>query len=183
MEDEEKEDYITGYPIAIPFNSIEEMINQMKKNICKIKIGDAQGTGFFCKIPFPDQNNMLKVLITNNHVIKKDILFKKDQEISILIKEEKKIRKLNLNDRIKYTNDEKIYDITIIEIKEEDNINNFLELDDNVLNGYPNIISYDCSKKIIEQMERNICKINIGEEQGTGFFCKIPFPSQDKSYQ
>ena len=134
MEDEEKEDYITGYPIAIPFNSIEEMINQMKKNICKIKIGDEQGTGFFCKIPFPDQNNMLKVLITNNHVIKEDILFKKDQEISILIKEEKKIRKLNLNDRIKYTNDEKIYDITIIEIKEEDNINNFLELDDNVLN-------------------------------------------------
>ena len=55
MEDEEKEDYITGNPIAIPFNCIEKMINQMKKNICKIKIGDDQGTGFFCKIPFPDQ--------------------------------------------------------------------------------------------------------------------------------
>ena len=54
------------------------------------------------------------------------------------------------------------------------------EQKESVLNNYPNIISYDCSKKIIEQMERNICKINIGEEQGTGFFCKIPFPSQDK---
>ena len=44
---------------------------------------------------------------------------------------------------------------------------------ESVLNNYPNIISYECMKKIIEQMERNICKINIGEEQGTGFFCKI----------
>ena len=45
-----------------------------------------------------------------------------------------------------------------------------------ILRGYPNVISYECSKKIIKQMERNICKIIIGEEQGTGFFCKIPFP-------
>ena len=35
----------------------------MKKCICKIKINkkekktDIQGTGFFCKIPFPDRNN------------------------------------------------------------------------------------------------------------------------------
>ena len=57
------------------------------------------------------------------------------------------------------------------------------EQKESVLNNYPKIISYECSKKIIEQMEKNICKINIGKEQGTGFFCKIPFPSQDKSYQ
>ena len=47
---------------------------------------------------------------------------------------------------------------------------------ESILRGYPNVISYECSKKIIKQMERNICKIIIGEEQGTGFFCKIPFP-------
>ena len=47
---------------------------------------------------------------------------------------------------------------------------------ENVLTGYPSIISYECSKKIVKQMERNICKIKIGKEQGTGFFCKIPFP-------
>jgi hypothetical protein len=33
---------------------------------------------------------------------------------------------------MKYTNKE--YDITIIEIKEKDNIKNYLELDDNILN-------------------------------------------------
>ena len=27
-----------------------------------------------------------------------------------------------------------------------------------LLTDYPNVISYECSKKIITQMERNICK-------------------------
>ena len=40
--------------------------------------------------------------------------------------------------------------------------------------GYPDIISYNSTKKIIEQMEKNICKITIGKKLGTGFFCKIP---------
>ena len=53
------------------------------------------------------------------------------------------------------------------------------EQKESILNNYPNIISYDCSKKIITQMERNICKINIGQTQGTGFFCKIPFPNKN----
>ena len=40
---------------------------------------------------------------------------------------------INLNDRIKYTSSE--YDTTIIEINEEkDNIKNFLELDDKIIN-------------------------------------------------
>ena len=135
MEKEKKEEYIASYPKAISFDCTEVIINQMKKNICRIKIEkNLQGTGFFCKIPFPDKNNMLKVLITNNHIINEETLYKDNQEISIFIKEEKEIRKLNLNDRIKYTNNKEIYDITIIEIKEEDEIKNYLELDDNILN-------------------------------------------------
>ena len=31
---------------------------------------------------------------------------------------------------------------------------------ESILTGYPNIISYECTKKIIQQMERNICKNN-----------------------
>ena len=159
----------------------------MEKNICKINIGKSQGTGFFCKIPFPDLNNMIPVFITNNHIINEELLYKKDEKIKIDIFEETEIKEIDLNNRIKYTNEE--YDITIIEIKEEDKIKNYLELDDkiikhikmednkeNILIGYPNIISYECTKKIKEQMEKNICKINIGKSQGTGFFCKIPFP-------
>ena len=37
---------------------------------------------------------------------------------------------------MKYTNDE--YNITIIEIKEEDNINSYLELDDTIMNDVLN---------------------------------------------
>ena len=45
---------------------------------------------------------------------------------------------------------------------------------------YPNLVSYDCSKKILEQMEKNVCKIKMGNNLATGFFCKIPFPNKDK---
>ena len=99
----------------------------MEKNICKIKIGNEQGTGFFCKIPFPDKDNMIPVFITNNHIINL-----KEDKIIIKIKEEKESRIINLNNRMKYTNKE--YDITIIELKEKDNIKNYLELDDNIIN-------------------------------------------------
>ena len=63
----------------------------MEKNIVKIKIGIEQGTGFFCKIPFPNKENMLPVLITNNHVISGDILFKKDETIQLDIKNEENL--------------------------------------------------------------------------------------------
>ncbi len=40
-------------------------------------------------------------------------------------------------------------------------------IQESILPGLPNIISYDCSKKIIEQMEKYICKIKtkIAKEQ------------------
>ena len=140
MEDKEeiKESILKKYPNVIPFDCTKEIINQMERCICKIKVGEEQGTGFFCKIPFPNKDNMLKVIITNNHVINSDTLYKKDEEIEIYIKEESDIKKLNLNHRIKYTQSQKEYDITIIEIKEEDKINNYLELDDNIINDVIN---------------------------------------------
>ena len=58
-----KESILTGYPNFISYESTQKILEQMEKNICKIKIGQKQGTGFFCKIPFPDKNNMLPVFI------------------------------------------------------------------------------------------------------------------------
>ena len=78
----------------------------MESNICKIIIGEEQGTGFFCKIPFPDLNTMLSVFITNNHNIDEELLYKDNAIIEINIEEEINIKKLNLNNRMKYTNDE-----------------------------------------------------------------------------
>ena len=137
--EEHKESILAGYPNVISYECTKKIIEQMERNICKINIGMNQGTGFFCKIPFPNENNMLPVLITNNHIINSDILYKKNIKIKLDIKEEENIKEIILNKRMKYTNEE--YDITIIEIKEEDNINNYLELDDIIINDILNNIN------------------------------------------
>ena len=118
------------YPNIISYGCAKKIIEQMEKNICKIKLETKQATGFFCKIPFPDLNNMMPVLIINNHVINEN-----EYKITIKIREEDESRIIYLNDRLKYTNKE--YDITILEIKENE-INNYLELDDNIINDILN---------------------------------------------
>ena len=130
MEEDIDESILTGYPNEIPYESTKKIISQMEKNVCKIKINNKQGTGFFCKIPFPNKDIMLPVFITNNHLINEKLLYKEDEKISIFI-EEQNSKKIDLKNRIKYTNEE--YDITIIEIKDEDEINNYLELDDTII--------------------------------------------------
>ena len=123
------EKLINDNPIIIPFDCTKKILEQMKKCICKITIDKEKGTGFFCKIPFPDKNNMIPVFITNNHVINK-----LDEKIVIYIEEECEERKILINnDRMIYMSNDKKYDITIVEIKEEDNIKNYLELDDNII--------------------------------------------------
>ena len=124
---------LPSYPRAISYEATKKIIEQMEKCICKIKIEVLQGTGFFCKIPFPDRYHLLPVLITNNHIINKNLLYTKDANITLEIKEEENAKMLCLNDRIKYTNEE--YDITIIEIKDEDKIFKYLELDDNIMDS------------------------------------------------
>ena len=121
------------------FEFMQIAMEQMKKCICKIKLDNKQGTGFFCKIPFPDQSKMLTVFITDNHIIDKNQLYKNSEKIKIDIKEELEIKEIELNNRMKYTNEE--YDVTIIEIKEEDNIKNYLKLDDSIINDIENNIN------------------------------------------
>ena len=115
---------IEYYPKSVSIKGIERILEQMKKTICKINIVDNTATAFFCKIPYPDNNYLIPVLITNNHIID-EIVLKKEKKLLILINNEKK--EIELENRIKYTNKE--YDITIIEIKEKDRIDNFLEID------------------------------------------------------
>ena len=148
MEDN-KETILNNYPNVISYECSKKIIEQMERNICKINIGKEQGTGFFCKIPFPNKNQMLPVFITNNHVKNKDALNK--DKIELDIKEVETMKVIKLNNRMKYTN--KDYDITIIEIKEEeeDNINDYLELDDVIL------------KDIINNKNKNKNEVYINE--------------------
>ena len=129
--DGENEGELIGCPKVISYDCSKKIIEQMEKNICKITFANTLATGFFCNIPFPDEYNMLHALITNNHVIYKELLYQPNFTISISSKILEN-KKLNLNDRIKYTNIE--YDITIIEIKEDDHIGDiYLELDKDIL--------------------------------------------------
>ena len=129
----EKEKYLENYPKPITLKSQEKIIEQMKNNICQINLKDgSQGTWFFCKIPY--KNTFLTVLITNNHVIDEKIL---EKEKNILISINNKNKEIKLENRKVYTN--KDYDITIIEIKNKDGINNYLEIDDNILENISNI--------------------------------------------
>ena len=134
VEEEEYEKCLGDWPKLISYNKSIKIIEQMEKNICKLMLEkNAQGTGFFCKIPFPTKENMLPVFITNNHLINKDMLNTENYEIKLWIEEKKNTIKLNLDNRMKYTNVD--YDTTIIELKSDDGINNYLELDDDIINN------------------------------------------------
>ena len=134
-EEGEYQSLIVGSPNIISYEKSKTIIDQMEQNICKINIGNVQGTGFFCEIPFPDKNNMFPVFITNNHIINEKLLYDEKAVIEIEIKYDGK-KKLYLYDRMKYTN--KDYDITIIEIKNSDGITSFLQLDDAIINNMIN---------------------------------------------
>ena len=156
---------IASYSLHLDINFHKRIIKQMENNICLIipENGD-RANGFFCKIPFPDKDHMLEVLMTNNHVINEDMLYKKDENLIIKINN-KKFLELNLNNRIKYTSKEN--DITIIEIKPKyDKIHNFLELDDKILNDIINneIKEYEYSSiyQIFYSREEQLLLVSYG---------------------
>ena len=121
-----KEKLLKDYPVAVSLKSTDIIMEQMQKNICKIMANDgSKGSGFFCRIPFPDNNNKLTVLITNNHVFK-------DLEKGITIEYNDRYIEIDLKNRKKYKSEK--YDITIIEIKAAiDNIDDFLEIDEAIM--------------------------------------------------
>ena len=137
--DEIQEKEFSGYPSPITYGCTKKIIEQMDKDICKFEIGDIRGTGFLVQMPY--NNKILKLFITNNHIINEDILYNSNQSMLIRTKKGKNYKKINLNNRKKYTNKE--CDITIIEIKEEDKISHCLELDDSIIYYLNNNINND----------------------------------------
>ena len=128
----EKNDFIINekrlldYHQPISLKQTEKIIDQLKDNICNIFLGGGErGTGFFMKIKFPDNEHLLPVLVTCNHVINKSFLSKNDK---VFIQINDKIKTIEFKNRIIYNNEK--LDIAIIEIKEKDEIKNFLILDE-----------------------------------------------------
>ena len=137
MEIIKKEKYNDNSVNPISIEEMEKIIFQMKNCICKIYKNDGtKGTGFFCKIPFPDDNNLLHVLITNNHILEQTDI-ENNKFIEISINNEKEDRNIQIDKKRRVFTDVNL-DITIIEIrpyKDNLNNNNFLGLDENINMG------------------------------------------------
>ena len=181
-----KEKKLNNYSEPVSLETTEKIIEQMKNCICKIRTENGQkGTGFFCKIPFPDFEHLLPILITNNHIIDESILENEKNKVILLLNNDKEIKEIKLENRIKYTNKE--YDITFIELKENDGITKFLELDNNIKTNinisyigesiyilhYPGsknvAVSYGILKNINKEISYNfehLCSTDLGSSGG-----------------
>ena len=63
-----------GDSVEIEETIKKKLLKKAEKAICKINVNDEIGTGFFYKIPFNNNKNIIKDLFTNNHVLNKESL-------------------------------------------------------------------------------------------------------------
>ena len=147
----------------INVNAINNFTQKAKEAVCEISLSKGFGTGFFCKIPYTEDNNLLlPVLITNNHVLSKENLESKN-DIKIIINSQPKTIPLK---KRKIWTDEKM-DFTFIEIKEkEDNIETFFNLDDNVLKR-------NCPNE--RYLEENVLIFGINKNDNNQLSCSFGF--------
>ena len=118
-------------PIPITLEKIEIISNQMKSCICKIKGGNTIiGTGFFCYIPF--RNEKIPILLTNYDILTNESI-KENKRIELSLNNDKQIKIIDIDDK-RIIHICKKYELIAIQIKNKDNINDFLELDDILLN-------------------------------------------------
>jgi len=177
MADNIEEVLIEDQPTPVDLEGTKLILSQMENCICKIVKDDGQkGTGFFSTIPFPDEKNLLKVLITNNHVLNENdiknnkiikfIMYNKEKNIEV----EKQIIIDNNRKKLTMKKEKDGIDITIIEIKpNKDKIYKFLDIDDKALElnckrksiyilHYPRdklLVSYGLMKDILEGKKIN----------------------------
>ena len=147
MDDIIKESLIQEQPIPVSLEGTKKILYQMENCICKIYCDNGStGTGFFCKIRF--QNNLLPVLITNNHILNENDI-ENNKIIKLTINN--KVKKILIdNSRKKFTN--KTLDVTFIEIysnKDEINENNMMEIDENIIENNKENIELEYRRKSI----------------------------------
>ena len=155
-------------------------MNKISKSICKISYINNNkkynGTGFFILL-----NNSFKCIMTNYHVIKKELI---NNNINIEIYNNNNTKNINIkldNRNIQFYEN---LDITIIEIKESDEIIKdieFLDYDLNYIKGYEQYLNIDiftlqypngedicaASGKIIEIINKYEFKHNIDTDYGS----------------
>jgi len=157
------EKYIEKSVTPITIKNTENILFQMKNCICKIYKEDGiKATGFFCKIPFPNEYNLLPVLVTNNHVLEENDL-KNKKMIELTINDDKEDKTIILDKKRIVFNCPEL-DITIIEIKsDKDNIYNFLDIDENI----------NKEKEIIEKIYRKKSVYTLNYPKGNNIVVSL----------
>ena len=168
-----KEKELANTPKSFDIQEMSILFDLIKTHVCKIYCKDgSHGTGFFCNIPI-GWNNNLTALLTNNHVLNLDDI-QPDKNIKFSLNDDAQEYDIKIdNTRKTYTNE--YYDVTIIEIKEDDKIEkkSFFNLDQQIFENdsinifknrqifllhYPKGIKMEISpgqiKKISEDEER-----------------------------
>ena len=157
MEERIDEGRIKGAIDPISLEKTEKIVEQMKSSICQV-YGKETGTGFFCKIPY--EGKSIPVLMTNYHIIDDDFL-KNNKELKIS-KSNGEIDFININEKSKiYSSPEDKYDMTIIKLKENE-INTFLEIDDNLFNKDSENFYEDESIYILHYPDNNEVTVSYG---------------------
>ena len=72
-------------PDSIDISRTKIILEQMMNSICKIKINESFGTGFFCEVPPTYDEKILKVLMTNCHILD-PIDYCRNKEINLVLK-------------------------------------------------------------------------------------------------
>ena len=112
-EDIKNEKYIKKSPIPVSLENTEKIINQMKKCVYQIH-KEGQGTGFLCKIPYPDASHLLPVLMTNNHVLNSDDI-KEDKIITISFNNKQIVKTIKIDNTRKKFNSEEFVEALFVE--------------------------------------------------------------------
>ena len=141
MEERIEEGIIKEAVDFITIKQTEEILNQMKKSICKIN-GTKKGTGFFCYINYEEKD--IPCLLTNYHILDEKFI-KKNKKIEISMNDNDINEDLFVEEKdIIYSSPKDKYDTIIIKLKKEEKYINFLKLDDKLFNknsekGYESI--------------------------------------------
>ena len=157
-ENENKEDERTNEEL-IPgseMHTVNSCIYEVCRSICKIITPKKVGTGFFIKLYKNDKP--LFTLMTNEHIISKDMIEKKET-IEVYYDNQKKRIKITLNEDERFIQSYKGIEIdcTIVEILKEDNINEDYFL-------HPNIDYKDVNYNELKNNKVYIVQFPLGKD-------------------
>jgi len=110
LENKDGKQSIELYPITI--NEMDVISEQMKKCIFKIENQNKYGIGFFCRIPYKNEN--VKVMITSYKILNEDII-ENNKTIEVSLNDGKSKKKINLENKKIYISLE--YNTTIIKYR------------------------------------------------------------------